>query len=144
VNLSATDEARLVVALKAVPSLCAVVLDQFRIEAGLELLRSRPNWSRIELPSDAEARRKASVLAARNQTSFELILHSSIDVGLKSWLAKPHVPIGVRVSPAAVSMRCGNARTLLIWSVCLAPLSLAFPCFFPEPCFLCKGPRYGV
>jgi hypothetical protein len=78
--------------LKSVRSLRSFDFKPFPAEAGLELLRSRTNWSFIRLPTTRELLARASECVAQNQSDFELIISFPIDAAhLKQCLSNPHL-----------------------------------------------------
>jgi hypothetical protein len=79
--------------LMSVPSVRAVDSAEASRNATLELLLTRTNWRRIELPTElASATTASHALATLNRTDFELWLYDSLDPkDLKLWLSNPHL-----------------------------------------------------
>ncbi len=85
--------ARIYEQLKGVPSLRVIDLNDVPIDAALDLLQSRTNWTHIRLPGEQKQDfKKAATLATHNKTAFTLrSLHSTEFEGLALWLTNPHL-----------------------------------------------------
>jgi hypothetical protein len=91
--------------LKAVPSLRAINLIDFPMEAGLNLLRSRKNWEQIRLPKRKTYCRKASALAARNETAFRL----------ETTLSESYEDLLGVTNPHLTALRMAGAIPVNVW-----------------------------
>jgi hypothetical protein len=91
-KLSSADAARLASHLKAVKSLRDVDLRRFPSKEGLELLQSRTNWTRIQMPTDSSALARASEFAPHNRCDFALEFEDlQSSEHLRPWLLNPHL-----------------------------------------------------
>ncbi len=113
---------QIAVQLKAVPSLREIDLNDFPIDAGLELLQTRTNWTHIHLPEKRQDFKKAAALATHsNNGAFTLESRRCSEEfeGLALWLTNPHltalrIPYGtVPPSVLAELSGCSNLTNLV-------------------------------
>jgi hypothetical protein len=91
-KLSRKDAARLAPHLKAVKSLRDVDLRRFPADECLELLKSRTNWTRIQMPTDSTALARATEFAPHNRCDFALEFEDlESSEHLRPWLLNPHL-----------------------------------------------------
>ncbi len=91
-KLSSEDAARLASHLKAVESLRDVDLSQFPVDAAVELLQSRTNWTRIRMPTDSTALSRATEFAPHNRCDFAFEFEDLPSTQqLRPWLLNPHL-----------------------------------------------------
>jgi hypothetical protein len=118
-TLSQNFKSQIALQLKAVPSLRDIHLNDFPIEAGLELLQTRKNWEQIGLPERKNDCMKASALATHNKTAFKLeSMLSEACEGPALWLANPHLTalrMDMAIHPSVWDQLplCGNLTNLV-------------------------------
>jgi hypothetical protein len=89
-TLASDDAARLISALKEVKSLRVADLKSFSVEAGLELLQSRTNWTQIVLDSKVAA--GVTAFAPLNRSDFCLTVFDPKKAEhLRPWLLNKHL-----------------------------------------------------
>jgi hypothetical protein len=90
ITLAIDDAARLISALKEVKSLRVADLESFSVEASLELLQSRTNWTQIVLDSKVAA--GVTAFAPLNRSDFSLrVFGVNKAEHLRPWLLNPHL-----------------------------------------------------
>jgi hypothetical protein len=88
-----------------------VNLTSLPIDLGLALLRSRTNWTSIELPSIDDS--ETASLASLNQTDFALCVNEC-NSSMSGWLRNPHLTalrFDVGPLPSDCWRHCPNAKT---------------------------------
>jgi hypothetical protein len=118
------DWARLASALKEVKSLRVADLESFSVEAGLELLQSRTNWTQIVLDSKVAA--GVTAFAPLNRSDFSLkVFDLNRAEHFRPWLLNPHLTeldlcVDTDIIPGVYErlQHCRNLALLVLSSLC--------------------------